>query len=299
VSFALVELLGGLVVQRSFVGLCTARGRLLVLGRGLDPKDLLAHPLLHGRQIVPPEPDRAHPPAEVLALVHDVAGLGRQRVAGLQVEPDEVEAGPAGVPWLEPEVDGLGRGRARFSGVGVLPEEGVVKFRPRPNAGLSTSPAPDIAVEGRARRLPPQLARTVGLRQHSGSSLQEFAGEGRWWFTGTEVTWDEVFAAVDFLEAENLLAVERIPGRIGVRPTFLGINFALSHMTLRAGLHEHSAAAFVESRASSRPPCPQLRRRVPMSLSRRRSRRVRGSSADRFCAVAAGSDRLPEARLFP
>jgi hypothetical protein len=56
----------------------------------------------------------------------------------------------------------------------------------------------------------------------------------------------------------------RIPGRIGVRPTFLGIDFALSHMTLRAGLHEHSAAAFVESRASSRPPCPQLRRRVPM-----------------------------------
>jgi hypothetical protein len=88
VSFTLVELLGGLVVQRPFVGLCTARGRLLVLGRGLDPKDLLAHPLLHGRQVVPPEPDRAHPPAEVLALVHDVAGLGRQRVAGLQVEPD-------------------------------------------------------------------------------------------------------------------------------------------------------------------------------------------------------------------
>ncbi len=31
----------------------------------------------------------ADPPPEVLAPVHDVAGLGRQRVAGLQVEPDE------------------------------------------------------------------------------------------------------------------------------------------------------------------------------------------------------------------
>ncbi|WP_405454147.1 hypothetical protein [Streptomyces achromogenes] len=33
-----------------------------------------------------------HPPTEILALVHDVAGLGRQRTAGLQVEPNEVEA---------------------------------------------------------------------------------------------------------------------------------------------------------------------------------------------------------------
>lgn len=65
------------------------------------------------------------------------------------------------------------------------------------------------------------------------ASLQEFAGDEHWWFAGTEVTWDEVFAAVDFLEAENLLAVERIPGYIGVRPTPLGIKFALSHMTLR------------------------------------------------------------------
>ncbi|MFI1045357.1 hypothetical protein ACH4U3_05985 [Streptomyces griseoruber] len=65
------------------------------------------------------------------------------------------------------------------------------------------------------------------------ASLQEFAGDEHWWFAGTEVTWDEGFAAVDFLEAENLLAVERIPGRIGVRPTPLCIGFALSRMTLR------------------------------------------------------------------
>ncbi|MFJ3630314.1 hypothetical protein ACIPQ3_29920 [Streptomyces albidoflavus] len=39
----------------------------------------------------------ADPPPEVLAPVHDVAGLGRQRVAGLQVEPDEVE-GPLPTP---------------------------------------------------------------------------------------------------------------------------------------------------------------------------------------------------------
>ncbi|WP_416963868.1 hypothetical protein [Streptomyces sp. Agncl-13] len=65
------------------------------------------------------------------------------------------------------------------------------------------------------------------------ASLQEFAGDQRWWFAGTQVTWDEVEAAVGFLEAERLLAVERTVGRIGVRPTPLGIKFAHSHMTLR------------------------------------------------------------------
>ncbi|WP_406368330.1 hypothetical protein OG788_46515 [Streptomyces sp. NBC_00647] len=64
-------------------------------------------------------------------------------------------------------------------------------------------------------------------------SLQEFAGNERWWFAGTQVTWDEVEAAVGFLEAETLLVAERTVGRIGVRPTPLGIRFAHSNMTLR------------------------------------------------------------------
>ncbi|MEU9171519.1 hypothetical protein AB0D34_27570 [Streptomyces sp. NPDC048420] len=77
-------------------------------------------------------------------------------------------------------------------------------------------------------------AQEVGGGQASaGFAFQEFAGDEHWWFAGTEVTWDEIFAAVDSFGAENLLAVERIPGRIGVRPTPLGIKFALSLMTLR------------------------------------------------------------------
>ncbi|MGW4984838.1 hypothetical protein [Streptomyces mirabilis] len=71
------------------------------------------------------------------------------------------------------------------------------------------------------------------------ASLQEFAGDEHWWFAGTQVTWDEVFAAVDYLEAENLLRVERTNGRIGVRPTPLGIKFAHSRMTLRTFMSTH------------------------------------------------------------
>ncbi|MFJ9105648.1 hypothetical protein ACIRJM_45200 [Streptomyces sp. NPDC102405] len=65
------------------------------------------------------------------------------------------------------------------------------------------------------------------------ASLQEFAGDDRWWFAGTQVTWDEVDAAVDFLVTEKLLAVERAIGHIGIRPTPLGIKFAHSNQTLR------------------------------------------------------------------
>ncbi|MBK3624343.1 hypothetical protein JHN59_05705 [Streptomyces sp. MBT49] len=66
------------------------------------------------------------------------------------------------------------------------------------------------------------------------ASVQEFAVDENWWFAGTEVTWDEVFAAVDYLQAEGLLKVERAAGYIGVTPTALGTNFAHSHMLLRS-----------------------------------------------------------------
>ncbi|WP_314414832.1 hypothetical protein [Streptomyces sp. DSM 40484] len=65
------------------------------------------------------------------------------------------------------------------------------------------------------------------------ASLQEFASDEKWWFAGTQVTWDEVYAAVDYLDAENLLRVERANGYVGVRPTPLGIKFAHSSMLLR------------------------------------------------------------------
>ncbi|MFD5015382.1 hypothetical protein [Streptomyces chartreusis] len=64
-------------------------------------------------------------------------------------------------------------------------------------------------------------------------SLQRFAADERWWFHGTEVTWDEVYDAVHFLEAEGLLWVELPTGMTRVRPTPLGTKFAHSHMTLR------------------------------------------------------------------
>lgn len=65
------------------------------------------------------------------------------------------------------------------------------------------------------------------------AKLQLFAADDGWWFAGTEVTWDEVFAAVDFLEHEGLLVVERIAGDERIQPTHLGSKFALSKGTLR------------------------------------------------------------------
>ncbi|MEV5878000.1 hypothetical protein AB0L75_28000 [Streptomyces sp. NPDC052101] len=78
-----------------------------------------------------------------------------------------------------------------------------------------------------------QISRSKAERAGGSASLQEFAGGEHWWFAGTQVSWDEVLAAVYFLEAENLLAVERTTASIGIRPTPLGIKFALSNMTLR------------------------------------------------------------------
>ncbi len=68
------------------------------------------------------------------------------------------------------------------------------------------------------------------------ASLQEFAGDVDWWFAGTEVTWDEVFAAVHFLEAEGLLRVDQANSFARVQPTPLGIKFAHSRQNLRTFL---------------------------------------------------------------
>ncbi|MFE7469427.1 hypothetical protein ACFU6R_35730 [Streptomyces sp. NPDC057499] len=65
------------------------------------------------------------------------------------------------------------------------------------------------------------------------ASLQLFAGDEHWWFAGTEVTWDEVFAAAHFLEAEGLLRVDQANGFARVQPTPLGTKFAHSKQTLR------------------------------------------------------------------
>ncbi|MFF8919464.1 hypothetical protein ACF08M_40825 [Streptomyces sp. NPDC015032] len=65
------------------------------------------------------------------------------------------------------------------------------------------------------------------------ASLQGFAGDEHWWFAGTQVTWDEVFAAVHFLEAEGLLRVDQANGFARVQPTPLGTRFAHFKQTLR------------------------------------------------------------------
>ncbi|WP_416963869.1 hypothetical protein [Streptomyces sp. Agncl-13] len=62
----------------------------------------------------------------------------------------------------------------------------------------------------------------------------EFAGTEGWWYLGTEVSWDEVIDALLYLEAEGLLAMERLPdGGALVRPTNMGINFATGREDLR------------------------------------------------------------------
>ncbi|WP_443742943.1 hypothetical protein [Streptomyces parvulus] len=54
---------------------CARRGWGFSLTGGFDAEDLRAHPLLHGRELVPAVPNRADPPAEVFAL----ASLGTLR----------------------------------------------------------------------------------------------------------------------------------------------------------------------------------------------------------------------------
>ncbi|WP_327666666.1 hypothetical protein OHN37_07515 [Streptomyces sp. NBC_00485] len=45
-----------------------------------------------------------------------------------------------------------------------------------------------------------------------------------------------MYAAVDFLEAEKLLEMERTVGPVSIRLTPWGINFAHSHMALRTSM---------------------------------------------------------------
>ncbi|MFF7581308.1 hypothetical protein ACFZBE_41425 [Streptomyces sp. NPDC008061] len=65
------------------------------------------------------------------------------------------------------------------------------------------------------------------------ASLQLFARDEHWWFCGTQVTWDEVDAAVNYLAERGLLQVQRTIGHTSIAPTALGTDFAHSHATLR------------------------------------------------------------------
>ncbi|WP_406368332.1 hypothetical protein OG788_46510 [Streptomyces sp. NBC_00647] len=62
----------------------------------------------------------------------------------------------------------------------------------------------------------------------------EFVGTEGGWYLGTELSWDEVVAALLYLEAEALLIIERLPnGSALVRPTNMGINFATGREDLK------------------------------------------------------------------
>ncbi|MFD5633674.1 hypothetical protein ACFWJM_05950 [Streptomyces sp. NPDC127077] len=62
----------------------------------------------------------------------------------------------------------------------------------------------------------------------------EFVGSEGGWYRGTELAWDEVVAALLYLEAEGLVTMERLPnGSALIRPTTMGINFATGSEDLR------------------------------------------------------------------
>jgi hypothetical protein len=86
-----------------------------VLGCGLDAEHVLAHPLLHAGELVPSEPDRPYPSAEVLAVVDDVAWRGGQRATGSEVLSGEVEGVLLFASLLRqgPRADGTGRPSTR------------------------------------------------------------------------------------------------------------------------------------------------------------------------------------------
>ncbi|MFB7951435.1 hypothetical protein [Streptomyces sp. NPDC056045] len=75
------------------------------------------------------------------------------------------------------------------------------------------------------------------------AKLQLFAAHPYWWFCGTEVSWDEVFAALAYLEERGLLNVSRSPAGAEVWPTALGIDFAHSNIPLRNFMDRHQPSA--------------------------------------------------------
>ncbi|WP_148071454.1 hypothetical protein [Streptomyces sp. I6] len=79
-----------------------------------------------------------------------------------------------------------------------------------------------------------RLPRWAYNNSPSGGSadLQMFAAAEEWWFCGTEVTWDEVDAAVAYLEARGLLVADRAPRPQRITLTADGIDFVHSRQTL-------------------------------------------------------------------
>ncbi|MDX3205671.1 hypothetical protein [Streptomyces scabiei] len=92
------------------------------------------------------------------------------------------------------------------------------------------------------------LVRWAHERSSAGgwADLQEFAVDENRWFAGTELSWDEVQAAVNYLESVGLLKVDRAEGSTRIAPTPLGTKFAHSHMLLGSFMNSQqpSAASF-------------------------------------------------------
>ncbi|MCX4853779.1 hypothetical protein [Streptomyces canus] len=64
------------------------------------------------------------------------------------------------------------------------------------------------------------------------ADLQMFAAAKEWWFCGTQVTWDEVDAAVGYLAARDLLVADRVSRPQRITLTADGIDFVRSKQTL-------------------------------------------------------------------
>ncbi|WP_438310636.1 hypothetical protein ACSHWO_07640 [Streptomyces sp. HUAS TT3] len=73
------------------------------------------------------------------------------------------------------------------------------------------------------------------------ASLQLFALDEAWWFCGTQVTWDEVNAAVTYLAERGLLRVQQTPGYTDIAPTAMGTDFAHGPTTLRTFMNNQQA----------------------------------------------------------
>ena len=74
------------------------------------------------------------------------------------------------------------------------------------------------------------------------ADLEQFGDADDWWFAGTPVTWEEVIDAVQYLEAEGLLTVNR-SDRFYVQPTSIGVKFMHSKEDLSTFLARQTRSA--------------------------------------------------------
>ncbi|UKZ02703.1 hypothetical protein BOQ63_000790 (plasmid) [Streptomyces viridifaciens] len=113
----------------------------------------------------------------------------------------------------------------------------VLTFQLTPR-GMGDAMSLEAAAQDRARRekhlhrvLPDWIYNAAG--PDGWTSLQTFAASEHWWFSGTEVTWNEVDQAVQYLQAKGVIATT-VPLDGRVQLTAEGIDMVLSGTTVRS-----------------------------------------------------------------